>query len=228
MSMKIKVFMAAMAIILAAGCCRYGDYSDYEDEDVWTPAWVINMGAPEVDGCGWMIQIGDEYFYPVNLEDEYRVEVLPVKIRYTYDPVEYRCGLSGKRYPSIRITQIVIDAPLVLTAREREQDKLPMDGFKMDSAYVNGDFLFVHVSFGGGCRQHHFNLWRLLPNSLDPPPIELMLSHDAKEDPCDAWITEWLVFSMEPLRIKNKHEVTFLLRGSPEMSAYFGTYLYKY
>ena len=214
-------------LMIAAACGRYGDYSD-DDGPVWTEAWVIFMGAPEVDGCGWMIQIGDEYFYPVNLEDEYRVEVLPVKIRYTYDPVEFRCGLKGKRFPSIRIDQIVIDAPLLLTMREREQDRILVDGFRMDSAFVNGDFLFLHVGFSGGCRTHEFNLWRLPPDSQDPPSIELMLSHDAKDDPCDAWITEWLVFSLEPLRERNKHEIKFLLRGPPAMSAYFGEYIYKY
>jgi hypothetical protein len=201
---------------------------DGYDPDMWADAWVINMGAPEVDGCGWMIQIGDEYYYPVNLEDKYKIEVLPVKIKYYYDPVEFRCGRGGTIYKSIRITNIKIDAPQLENLEESDWDEVPMDRFRMDSAFVDDDFLFLHVSFSGGCRQHEFNLWKLPPNALEPPPVELMLSHDANDDMCEALLTEWLVFSLKPLRERGKREVTFLLRGSPEMSAYFGEYTYKY
>ena len=226
--MKICYLVVIGAIILAGGCSRYSDYLADDKQDVWTPARVVNMGAPEADGCGWMIRIGDEYFYPVNLEDEYRVENLPVIILYTYDPVEFRCGRGGIRYQSIRISVIEIDAPAVKNLPEEDWDQVPEDGFKMDSAFVSGDFLHLRVTYGGGCKDHDFTLWELPPNALDPPPVELMLSHDAKSDGCYALVTEWLLFSLKPLRERNKHEVKFLLRGSPEMSAYFGTYFYKY
>lgn len=230
--MKMKRFFGIVtimaAVALAAGCCRYSDYPDDEDPDVWITATIVYTGAPEADGCGWLVMIDDEYYYPVNLEDEYRIENLPVKIRYAYDPIEFRCGRGGTPYPSIRISDIRITAPKVRTLLESDWDRVPMDGFRMDSAYVSGDFLYLQVSYGGGCSEHNFQLWRLPPNALDPPPIELMLSHDANEDMCEAWITEWLIFSLKPLRVSDKQEVTLLLRGSPEMSAYFGEFIYKY
>lgn len=229
--MKIRTLLLVFLMAFTAGCTEYIDYTDYTDDDItngWTEALVVNMGDPKVDGCGWMIKINGEHYYPVNLDDEYRKEALPVRIRYTYDPVEFRCGRGGVRYPSIRITQIEVDAPALLIMTEGDWDGLPDDGFRMDSAYVEGDFLYLHVSYSGGCRKHEFNLWKLPPGNLDNPRVELMLSHDSNGDSCEAWVSEWLVFSLEPLRKRDHHRIKFYLRGSPEMSAYFGEYTYWY
>ncbi len=228
MKNSFRLLWVAVAVLLTAGCCRYTDYPEDEDLTMWTRATVVYMGAPEVDGCGWLIEMGDEYYYPVNLEDEFRIQGLSVSIKYAYDPIEFRCGRGGTRYQSIRISAIKTEAPDVRTLAESNWDRIPMDGFRMDSAYVLGDFLHLQVSYSGGCRDHDFNLWKLPPNALDPPPVELMLSHDANEDMCEAYITEWLVFSLKPIRKRNVNEVKFLLRGSPEMSAYFGEFVYKY
>ena len=189
---------------------------------------VVYSGAPEVDGCGWLITVDSVTYHPVNLEKEFQIPDLPVLLKYRDDPEEYRCGRGGRGIPSIRITDIKMNAPDVGILKENEWDKYAMDAFRLDSAYIDGDYLLMRVHYGGGCREHDFNLWKLPPNALDPPPVELALSHDAHDDMCDAWITRWLVYSLEPIREKGKSEVTFLLRGSPEMSAYFGKFTYKY
>jgi len=189
---------------------------------------VVYTGAPEVDGCGWLIKIDTVYYHPVNLGVEYQLIDLPVLIKFVSDPEEFRCGRGGVGYPSIRITEIRKNAAEVEFLKEDEYEKYSMDAFRMDSAYVDGDWLRMRVSYGGGCRDHEFHLWKLPPNALDPPPVELALSHDANDDMCDAYITRWLTYSLVPLRERGKSEVVFLLRGSPEMSAYFGKYTYRY
>ena len=224
----LKFFLPLIPVMMLAGCCPYNeDYGDDEPLGLFS-ATVVYMGAPEVDGCGWLIQIDETYYYPVNLEDQFKIEDLPVRISYTYDPIEFRCGRGGTRYQSIRIESIRIEAPLVRQLYESDWDRVPMDGFRMDSAYVDGDYLYLHVNYGGGCRDHDFKLFRLPTNPRQPEEVELMLSHDANEDMCEAWLSRWLIFSLKPLRLSNTHEVTFWLRGSPEMSAYFGQFTYKY
>ncbi len=189
---------------------------------------VVFAGAPEVDGCGWEILIDSVYYHPVNLSVDFQIPDLQVQVKYEKDPEEFRCGRGGTLVESIRITEIRKEAPDVVLLSEDKGDRYFMDPFRMDSAYVDGDFLMLQVSYSGGCRDHDFNLWRLPPNALIPPPIELALSHHANGDACEAWITRWLVYSLVSLRERGKHEVTFLLRGSPEMSAYFGQYTYRY
>lgn len=182
----------------------------------------------EVDGCGWKILVDSVYYHPVNLSRDYQINGLAILIKYTSDPEEFRCGRGGIPYPSIRITEIKKDAREVEMLQEDEWEKYSMDPFRVDSAYVENDWLMMQVSYGGGCREHEFHLWRLPPNALDPPPVELALSHNANGDMCEAYLTRWLVFSLVPLREPGKHEITFLLRGSPEMSAYFGEFTYTY
>jgi hypothetical protein len=103
-----------------------------------------------------------------------------------------------------------------------------MDLFRMDTAFVDGDSLRLMVSYSGGCQVHEFSLWKLPAQSVENPPVELLLAHNANGDMCEAWITRWLSFSLAPLRMVGILEVLFLLRGSPEMSAYYGQFTYSY
>jgi len=223
----VKNLWLVISAVLVAGCCRYYDEPD-DHYRSWTDATVVFMGDPAVDGCGWLVRIDDELYYPVNLADEYRIDSLELQIRYYYDPVEYRCGRGGTRFPSIRIIAYKMDTSPAEVHDLLDWDSVPMDMFRMDSAYVEGDSLHLQVSYSGGCREHEFNLWKLPPNALEPPPVELMLAHEDNGDMCEAWITEWMAFSLRPLRERGKREITFLLRGSPEMSAYFGEFVYRY
>lgn len=226
--MKVKFLIAAGVLAgmgLLVSCqvepnenCEYG----------FKEATVVYGGAPEVDGCGWLVVIDSVYYHPVDLLIDFRIEDLPVLVKYQSDPEEFRCGRGGVVYHSIRITEIRKNAPEVGILKEDEWEKYSMDPFRLDSAYVENDWLMMRVSYSGGCREHELNLWKLPPNALDPPPVELALSHDANGDMCEAYITRWLVFSLVPLQERGKNQVTFLLRGSPEMSAYFGKFTYRY
>lgn len=214
-----------MVLILSAACrivpeedCDYG----------FKKGTVMYGGAPEVDGCGWTILIDDVTYHPVNLDSAFRIADLQVLVKYVTDPEEFRCGRGGVVYPSVRITEIRMNAPDLGILHEDEWEKYSMDPFKMDSAYLDDDWLMIRVSYSGGCRDHEFKLWRLPPNALDPPPVELALSHEANGDMCEAYITRWLVFSLVPLRERGRHEVKFLLRGEPIMSSYFGEFTYRY
>jgi hypothetical protein len=220
-----RILLIGVVVGVAASCepqhnenCGYG----------FQKGTVENAGAPEVDGCGWLITIGGETYHPVNLDEEFKVADLPVLLKFSDDPEEYWCGRGGRRILSIRIIEMKINAPGVGVLKNDEWDKYDMDSFRLDSAYIDGDYLMMLVNYSGGCRDHEFNLWKLPPNALDPPPVELALSHNANGDMCEAWISRWLVFSLVPIRERGKSEVSFLLRGSPEMSAYFGRYTYKY
>jgi hypothetical protein len=207
--------------------------SCHEEPDVnceygFTQATVVFTGAPEVDGCGWKIQIGEVLYNPVVLIDSFKIDNLPVLIKFKPDGEDFHCGRGGTIYQSIQITEIRKHGRDVRVLPENAWDSYSMDPFRLDSAYVDGDILMMHVGYSGGCRQHDFILWKLPPNALNPPPVELALSHESNGDTCEGYLHSWLVFSLVPLRENGKREIRFLLRGSPEMSAYFGEFVYKY
>ncbi len=230
MNKDYRGVLGRLAVLSGLICVGWGCLieNDCPDKEEWQQAVVVYTGAPEVDGCGWMISIKDSLYHPVNLDESFKINDLAIRIQYIPDPEVFRCGRGGVIYPSIRITGIESDSPAVGILKEDQWDKLPMDMFRMDSAYIAGDLVFLRVGYSGGCREHQFGLWKLPPQPIDNPPVELMLSHNANGDMCEAYLTEWLSFSLISIRARGKQEVTFLLRGSPEMSAYFGQFTYKY
>jgi hypothetical protein len=142
----------------------------------------------------------------------------------------HQCGESGGSFPSIHIFCIkklkIINEVHFLS--ENQWDLVDMDPYRMHSASVKGDSLSIFVSCGGGCRVHQFKLWKLPQITGGSAKIELLLAHNSNGDHCQALLWYTLTFSLKPLRVKGKNQVSFLLRGSPEMSAYFGEFVYKY
>ena len=103
-----------------------------------------------------------------------------------------------------------------------------MDDFSMDSVRIDGDSLRLHVGYSGGCAIHEFRLWILETGIDGEGEPHLMLEHIANGDMCEAFLWEWLSFSIEPLQELDKNKVVFWLRGSPMMSMLFGSYTYEF
>lgn len=75
------------------------------------------------------------------------------------------------------------------------------DSYQLGQAAVVSDTLGATVSFGGGCRMHEFTL--VLSNAFmmtDPVRLRATLAHNANDDPCEAWLTEDIVFDLAPVR----------------------------
>ena len=68
-------------------------------------------------------------------------------------------------------------------------------------ARLDGERLHLRVQYGGGARQHDFELLCLdaLAKSM-PPKATLYLSHNANGDLAKALITQDLVFDLAPMR----------------------------
>jgi hypothetical protein len=79
---------------------------------------------------------------------------------------------------------------------------LSLDPAEITSARIEGDRLYVDVTFGGGCAEHIFSLVR--PTEVwresDPVQTDLRLTHDAKGDRCLALLNQPLSFDLSPLK----------------------------
>jgi hypothetical protein len=75
------------------------------------------------------------------------------------------------------------------------------DAWSLDSVRVDGDTLFLSVRHGGGCAQHGYALvaWNGWLES-EPVQADVLLAHDARDDPCDALLSPRLRFDLSPLR----------------------------
>jgi hypothetical protein len=77
-------------------------------QPVTANAQIVDGGAPAVDGCGWLVNVSNQYLKADNLPDVYKVHNLAVTI--TYNPLNsfYRCGLLPQSYGNIEIVSIRI------------------------------------------------------------------------------------------------------------------------
>ncbi len=79
--------------------------------------------------------------------------------------------------------------------------KYPMDAVMIRDASVIGDSLTMLVAFSGGCKAHDFKVITngAMMKSM-PPQINVLLSHDAHGDMCEALLTQDVTVSLEPLK----------------------------
>ncbi|MBI3189589.1 MAG: hypothetical protein HYZ33_02960 [Ignavibacteriales bacterium] len=72
-------------------------------------------------------------------------------------------------------------------------------------AWVNADTLYLKVQYGGGCKEHTFQLYVLnYFLKSNPPQAEVRLSHNSRFDHCEAYLTDTLRFNLSPLRMLYK------------------------
>ena len=98
-------------------------------------------------------------------------------------------------------------------------EDFPMDHYGVNEIVLDGNELFVNVTYGGGCEDHIFNLV-MEPNfwsGIPPVYYYFYLSHDANNDPCDALITEHnLCFDISELLTGNLNNEVFFLFSHPD------------
>ncbi|MFX0206444.1 MAG: NigD-like C-terminal domain-containing protein [Candidatus Hodarchaeota archaeon] len=77
----------------------------------------------------------------------------------------------------------------------------PRDTVTFNNITLDKDLLTLEVSYGGGCRKHIFTLiGSNVFKESNPVRTDIVLSHNANDDPCEAWLTEKLHFDLSPLK----------------------------
>jgi hypothetical protein len=75
------------------------------------------------------------------------------------------------------------------------------DPYSIEVAAIEDDTFRLRVSYTGGCEQHSFQLVASESFSRTGSiEVGLLLSHNAKGDPCKALITQELRFDLSPLK----------------------------
>lgn len=193
----------------------------------WNEGVVHYMGAPELDGCGWMLFSEGVEYSLYNMPEEFLVDGLDVWFKGKELREYYACGLSSITYKIYEIREVMEKPWEVRPLDDYPDYNTSFDMFFIDSAYVDGDSLRIDVGYSGGCTIHQFNLWALDNGSKDSE-LHIMLEHISNGDMCEASFNESLAFSLVPIQEKGKSEVGFWLRGNPTMSSLLGNFTYEY
>ncbi|MGZ4061154.1 MAG: hypothetical protein ACXVPU_19135, partial [Bacteroidia bacterium] len=84
--------------------------------------------------------------------------------------------------------------------------------YNVDSLAVNGDILSIFVNYGGGCKEHTFELVSdgMYSKSL-PPQISVCLKHTNNSDNCRKLVMRELKFNISKLKYTGSKTVTIKL-----------------
>jgi len=84
---------------------------------------------------------------------------------------------------------------------DTEPEDLKNDGFNLRDASIDGSALHAIVVSGGGCREHGYSLTMTPATFMESYPVQanIYLRHDDHDDPCDAIVTDSVVFDLTPI-----------------------------
>ena len=74
------------------------------------------------------------------------------------------------------------------------------DPVNINNVKLHRNILYVNVSYSGGCKEHEFTLIASSFMESNPVQVNILLSHNDNNDPCDMWITEEMAFNLIPLK----------------------------
>lgn len=97
------------------------------------------------------------------------------------------------------------------------------DPFDIDTAYVIDNSLFIHIKYGGGCKDHGFELIGspVIMKSL-PPKRSIQLNHVNPNDMCKAIVSKIIEVDIRNLATEQKSgsQIFFYLKGWKEQLLY--------
>lgn len=105
MKTKLIVWISALLSLMVGSGCEMNKLESSEELQVRTAECIIVYENPATDGCGWLVQINNKPYFPVNLADEYKIDKLKVSVDYQLLDSKYTCW-PGRLIPEIKIVSI--------------------------------------------------------------------------------------------------------------------------
>lgn len=186
-------------VVLAERCVSGCDFEEGDTLLVLTPRHVEDLagmiadaGLLQLDREDYGTQCCDQFHYRLQYTDEARQrtvmgssEALPEDIR---NAIATFANLAGGVVP------VIVDFNTMMMAWES-------DSFTLGTVSAQGVLLQLEVTYGGGCGVHSFEAmaWGGWMESY-PVQVNVILTHDDRDDPCDALVTDTLRFDLMPLR----------------------------
>lgn len=81
------------------------------------------------------------------------------------------------------------------------------DPYDIHNVSVNMGLIHFTIGYSGGCKNHSFQLYAKEEfMESDPVQVDIMLSHDDKDDLCEAYVRDTIVFDLTALKQKWQNE----------------------
>jgi hypothetical protein len=84
---------------------------------------------------------------------------------------------------------------------DEHPDSIQLRPFDLQNVSIDGDTISIGLQYGGGCRDHEFSLYMSPAAFAESTPVRasLYLWHEDNEDPCDALLSQEVLFDLRPI-----------------------------
>ena len=123
------------------------------------------------------------------------------------------------------------DCQKYIELNQSKSDSLKNDPITLTDVAIVGDCLKLTLQYGGGCKEHQFDLALILPESNTPPfsPPTFELRHNANNDLCKALITKEYSFDISGIQETGKNKTDFIIASKNSSGVFENTtYTYSY
>ena len=190
--MKKIVLIFTVLTIIFTGC--------QEKEEMTFQETGVVVDYAGTDHCSFIIELDNgEKIQPLHFPDEFEfVQGQRVLVDYVKLPNVIPTCDKGIACDILNVEELKCGSPLT-DLYAHNYDSLANDPVQLHEVAVDGDCLYLKLSFSGGCRDHEIELaWiHLAQNDNEIPQLEIR--HDAKSDMCDAWLTQEVQFDLTQL-----------------------------
>lgn len=121
------------------------------------------------------------------------------------DPADYNIDLIIKpiinSYDEIKFVRLINGSDTSI---------IDKDLLNVNNVEIDNDLLAFNISYSGGCREHKIELYALKEIAeSNPAQVTLMLSHNADNDMCEAYLTQKVLFDLTALKnyLKDNHNI---------------------
>ncbi|MCA1760365.1 MAG: NigD-like protein [Bacteroidales bacterium] len=190
-----KIFLIATVLtIIFAGC--------QEKEDMTFQETGVVVDYAGTDHCSFIIELDNgEKIQPLHFPEDFAfVQGQRVLVDYVKLPNVIPTCDKGIACDILNVEELDCGSEMT-DLYAHNYDSLANDPVHLHEVAVDGDCLYLKLSFSGGCRNHKIELARIhLENGNEAEIPVLEIRHNAKGDMCEAWLTQEVQFDLTPLK----------------------------
>jgi hypothetical protein len=189
---KIVLIFIAFAVI-CIGC--------QEKEEMTFMETGVVVDYAGTDHCSFIIELDNgERIQPLHFPKEFEfVQGQRVLIDYVKLPNVISTCDKGVACDILNVEELNCGS-VITDLYTPNYDSLANDPVHLHEVAVDGDCLYLKLSFSGGCRNHEIELARIHFDSQDETEIPLLeIRHNANGDMCEAWLTQEIQFDLTVL-----------------------------
>lgn len=104
--LPLELLLLCLLCMGFTACQKNTYYEDRDPNQLEDTATILDTGSPALDGCGWLVKVGNTSYSPDNLPNDFKINNIQVNIKYIISDTKFSCGFAGSGYNFIHLVDI--------------------------------------------------------------------------------------------------------------------------